>query len=158
MNLERQNMQIADEVKKIVEAHGTRREKLLQILEDINASHGYLSEYVMQHVAKNLSIQPSEVYGVATFYSFLNTEPKGKYIIRLCQTISCDLAGKKKIANALENELGINFGEMTLDGKFSLEYTNCIGMCNQGPAMLINDDVYYDLDPEKTIDIIEKYQ
>ncbi len=158
MNLESQNTQISEEIKGIVEKHGGRREKLLQILEDINTNHGYLGGYAMQQVAKNLSIQPTEVYGVATFYSFLNTEPKGKYIIRLCKTISCDLAGKKKIANALKNELGIDFGEMTPDGKFSLEYTNCIGMCNQGPAMLVNEDVYYNLDPEKAIDIIEKYQ
>lgn len=158
MKLESQTQNISKAVKRVCEQFHSRREKLLQILEELNDQYGYLSEYVMKEVAKNLDIQVSEIYGVATFYSFLNTKPKGKNIIRLCQTVSCDLAGKQRIANALENELGIRFGETTPDGMFSLEYTNCIGMCNQGPAMLINDDVYYNLDPEKAVDIVEKYQ
>lgn len=158
MKLESMNKQVTEEIQKVVEKYAGRREKLLQILEEINDVYGYLNEYVMKEVAKSLCIATSEVYGVATFYSFLNTTPKGKYIIRLCQTISCDLAGKKQIANALRNELGIEFGQTTSDGKFSLEFTNCIGMCNQGPAMLINDEVYYNLDPEKAVEIVKKYQ
>ena len=158
MKLESIDKQVAQEVQAVVEKYDGKREKLLQILEELNDTYGYLSEYVMKEVAKSLSLASSEVYGVATFYSFLNTKPKGKYIIRLCQTISCDLSGKKQIANALRNELGIDFGETTSDGKFTLEYTNCIGMCNEGPAMLINDDVYNNLDPEKAVEIIEKYQ
>ena len=157
MELEFENKQIVDEIVSVVDKYGARREKLLQILEDLNAMYGYLNRQTMKEVAKCLHIQPTEVYGVASFYSFLNTKPKGKYIIRLCRTISCDLAGKQRIANALENELGIRFGETTPDGKVTLEYTNCIGMCNQGPAMLINDDVYYELDPEKAVDIVEQY-
>ncbi|MDX9701695.1 MAG: NADH-quinone oxidoreductase subunit NuoE [Candidatus Auribacterota bacterium] len=158
MKLESRNNQIAQEVIEIVEKYNFQREKLLQILEELNDSYGYLSEFVMKEVAKNLQLTTTEVYSVATFYSFLNTRPKGKYIIRLCKTISCVLAGKNAVANALRNELGIDFGETTSDGKFSLEFTNCIGMCNQGPAMLINNDVYYHLDPEKAVEIVEKYQ
>ena len=158
MKLESRNNQIALEVLEVVQKYNHQREKLLQILEELNDLYSYLSEFVMKEVAKNLSITTTEVYGVATFYSFLNTQPKGKYIIRLCKTISCDLAGKKAVANALRNELGIDFGETTSDGKFSLEFTNCIGMCNQGPAMLINNDVYYNLDPEKAVEIVEQYQ
>ena len=158
MKLESRSNQIALEVLEIVQKYNNQRERLLQILEELNDMYSYLSEFVMKEVAKNLGITTTEVYGVATFYSFLNTQPKGKYIIRLCKTISCDLAGKKAVANALRNELGIDFGETTPDGKFSLEYTNCIGMCNQGPAMLINNDVYYHLDPEKAVEIVEQYQ
>lgn len=158
MKLHSEMQQISQSVQNVVTKYKGRREKLLQILEELNEQYSYLSEFVMKEVSKLLDMQVSEVYGVATFYSFLNTKPRGKYIIRLCQTISCDLAGKQRIANALENELGIRFGETTADGKFSLEYTNCIGMCNQGPAMLINDDVYYRLDPEQAVDIVEQYQ
>lgn len=157
MDLESKSKQTSEEIHAVVAKFEYRQEKLLQILEELNTKYGYLSEFVLKEVAKNLKVQPSEVYGVATFYSFLNTKPRGKYIIRLCKTISCDLSGKQRIANALENELGIRFGETTPDGRFTLEFTNCIGMCNQGPAMLINDDVYYKLDPEKAVDIVEKY-
>lgn len=157
MKLESRNREIAREVFDVTEKYHCQRAKLLQILEELNDRYGYLSEFVMKEVAKNLGITTTEVYGVATFYSFLNTEPKGRYIIRLCKTISCDLAGKKAVANALRNELGIDFGETTADGMFSLEYTNCIGMCNQGPAMLINNDVYFNLDPEKAVEIVEQY-
>ncbi len=148
---------IGSEVKEIIGKHEFRRDNLLRILQDLNDKYSYLSETILQEVAKNLSISPSEVYGVATFYSFLNTTPKGKYVIRVCRTIVCDLNGKDRIINTIENELGIKVGETTKDGKFTLEYTNCMGMCNQGPAMLINNDIYYALDPEKVVEIIEQY-
>ena len=92
---------------------------------------------------------------MVSFYSFLNDKPKGKYVIRLCQTISCDMQGKDRVARQLENDLGITFGETTPDGKFSLEFANCLGMCDQGPAMLINDQVYTHVTPEKVHDILE---
>ena len=110
MKLESMDKQIAQEVQSVVDKYKGKREKLLQILEELNETYGYLSEYMMKEAAKSLSVPSSEVYGVATFYSFLNTKPKGKYIIRLCQTISCELSGKRQIANALRNELGIDFG------------------------------------------------
>jgi len=104
-----------------------------------------------------LDIHLVEVYGVVTFFSFLSTEPKGRLVVRLCQTISCDLAGKAAIAHTLERELGIKFGETTPDKKFTLEYCNCIGMCDQGPAMLINEQVFTKLTPSKVINILKKF-
>jgi NADH:ubiquinone oxidoreductase subunit E len=113
---------------------------------------------MIEAISNVLDISPAEVHGVVTFYSFLNTEPKGKYIIRLCKTISCDMAGKDRIVRVLQKELGIEFGQTTRDGLFSLEFTNCIGMCNEGPAMLVNEDVYSHLTPEKVVDILDKYR
>ena len=148
---------LAGEVTAVVNKYERKRENLLRILQDLNDKTHYLTENILQEVAKNLSISPSEVYGVATFYSFINTTPKGKYVIRICRTIVCDLKGKDKIVNTIENELGIKVGETTKDGKFTLEYTNCMGMCNQGPAMLVDNDIYFNLDPEKVVEIIEQY-
>lgn len=148
---------LANEIKNIVAKYEFKRDNLLRILQDLNDKYNYLSEQILQNVAGFLKISPSEVYGVATFYSFLNTKPKGKFVIRVCKTIVCDLNGKEKIINTIENELGIKVGETTKDGLFTLEYTNCMGMCNPGPAMLINNDIYYNLDPEKVVEIIEKY-
>ena len=98
------------------------------------------------------------VYGVVSFYSFLSAEPRGRFAIRLCRTLSCDFAGKKEVARQLENELGIRFGQTTQDGLFSLEYCNCLGMCDHGPALLVNNDVYTKVHPELVSEIIEKYR
>ena len=103
-----------------------------------------------------MDIHPVEVYSVITFYAFLNTKSKGKNIVRLCQTISCDIQGKKDVAKAIERELGIKFGETTKDKKFTLEYANCVGMCDQGPAMIINERVFVKLTPEKAVQILNE--
>jgi len=86
----------------------------------------------------------------------LNIYPKGRIIVRLCQTITCDIAGRKSVARAIERELGISFGETTKDGKFTLEYVNCLGMCDQGPALLINERIYPKVTPEKAVQILSE--
>lgn len=154
--LEKNSM--TEQIEQLVEKYGCSRTSLLPILQDLQIAHGYLSDFAMQEVARMLEIHPVEVYGVVTFYSFLSTVPKGKYIVRLCQTISCDMAGKESIAKTLEKELGIKFGETTKDKKYSLEYINCMGMCDQGPAMLVNDVVHTKLTPLKIVEILQKYK
>ena len=145
---------MANKTKSILEKYESKRENLLPILHEINDTDGYISKESMQEIALFLDISPAEVYGTTTFYSFFNIEKKGKYIIRLCRNISCHLAGKEDIAWTLEKELGIKFGETTEDYNFTLEYTNCIGMCDSGPAMLINNDVHTLLTPSKVRHII----
>lgn len=144
------------EIEKLVEKYGKDRSALIPVLQDIQRNHKYVSEFAQQEIARVLDIHPVEVYSVISFYSFLNSEPKGRNIVRLCQTITCDLAGKADIARAIERELGIKFGDTTKDKKITLEYTNCLGMCDQGPAMLVNDKVYTKLTPEKAVQIINE--
>ncbi len=143
------------EIESLVEKYGNSRESLLPVLQDLQFKHGHISDFSQQEVARLLDIHPVEVYGVVSFYSFLSTQPKGKFIIRLCQTISCDLAGKDSIAKTLIRELGIGFGETSMDKKYSLEYINCMGMCDQGPAMLVNERVFTKLTPHNAVDIIK---
>lgn len=146
---------IKKEIEKLMEQYGSDRSALMPILHAMQDKYGILSDRIMQAVAFALNIHPVEVEGVATFYSFFETKEKlGKYVIRLCQTISCDLAGKANIARQLENELGIKFGETTKDGMFSLKYTNCLGMCDQGPALLVNDRLFAKVTPEDIYKII----
>ncbi|MBN1296012.1 NADH-quinone oxidoreductase subunit NuoE [bacterium] len=132
------------------------RSGLIPILQKVQKKYHRVSSYAMQVIADALDIHPVEVYSVVSFYSFLDEKSKGRFIIRLCQTISCDMAGKSRVARQLENELGIQFGQTTADGKFTLEYTNCLGMCDRGPAMLVNDQVFTHVTPEKAHEIIEK--
>ena len=110
----------------------------------------------MQVIADLLDIHPVEVYSVVSFYAFLGSEPPGQFVIRLCRTISCDMQGKDRVARQLENDLGIDFGETTADGNFTLEWANCMGMCDQGPALLVNDRVYTQVTPEKVHEILEE--
>ena len=144
------------EIEQLVEKYGKSRSSLLSILQDIQRKHSHISDFAQQEVARLLDIHPVEIYSVITFYSFLNTNLKGRNIVRLCRTITCDMAGKSGIARALERELGIKFGETTKDNKFTLEYVNCLGMCDQGPALLINERVYPKVTPEKTVQILSE--
>jgi NADH:ubiquinone oxidoreductase subunit E len=150
---------LQSEIEQLVGTHGRDRTALMPVLQELNRSHSYLSEEAMVLVSKELSVPRSEVYGVATFYSFFSVEPRGKYVIRLCHTISCAIAGKyhPAVASLLE-ELGIAFGETTRDGLFTLEQTACIGLCDQGPAMLVNDDVHVNLTEESVRTILKDYR
>jgi len=150
-----QQQKLRDFVTALAEEHGRDRSALLPILQRVQRRYLYISEYAMQVVADLLDIHPVEVHSVVTFYRFLDTEPKGEFVIRLCQTISCMMKGTGRLARQIENDLGIAFGETTPDGKFTLEWANCLGMCDRGPAMLVNDDVYTELTPEKVHEIIE---
>ena len=147
---------MTDEIEQLVEKYGRNRSSLLPILQDIQRKHKYIPDFAQQEVARLLDIHPVEVYSVITFYAFLNTKPKGRNIVRLCKTISCDMQGKTDVAKAIERELGISFGETTKDNKFTLEYANCLGLCDQGPAMIINERVYYKLTPEKAVQILNE--
>jgi NADH:ubiquinone oxidoreductase subunit E len=146
------------DVKETVAKYGKKRENLLPILQDLVAIRSYLTEDIIKDVAMEMDLSPNEVYSVASFYAFLKVKPTGKFAVRVCHTISCDLAGKEEIIKALEKELRIKVGGLTDDRKFSLETTPCIGMCDQGPAMLINDDVFTKLDSKKAVEIIREYK
>ncbi len=137
---------------------GNTRSALLPLLQKVQRKYNQIPEHAMQVIADQLDIHPVEVYGVVSFYSFLDHAPKGRFIIRLCRTISCDMAGKDRLARQLQNDLGVEFGQTTSDGKFTLEWANCLGMCDQGPALLVNDKVYSGVTPEKVHEIIEEYR
>lgn len=151
-----ENEILKQELAEMLERYGQNRSALIPMLQGVQAKYSRISEYAMQVIADMLDIHPVEVHGVVSFYSFLNTEPKGRFIVRLCRTISCDMQDKDGVARQLENDLGVAFGETTPDGKFTLEWANCIGMCDQGPALLVNDTVHTRVTPEKVHEIIEE--
>ena len=137
--------------------YGRKRESLLPILQEVVDQYYYLNEERMLNIARELDISTADVFGTASFYSFLSTTPRGKYSIRICKTIICDMKHKEDIVEAVTELIGIKPGETTHDGKFSLDYTNCLGWCHKGPAMLINDECYVELTPEKVKDILLSY-
>ncbi|HPQ62749.1 MAG TPA: NAD(P)H-dependent oxidoreductase subunit E [Bacteroidales bacterium] len=144
-------------MKDLADKYGRTRESLMPILQDIVKKHNYLTDEAMVEVATELDISAAEVYGTASFYTFLDTEERGKNVIRVCKTITCSMKGKIDIISTLEEILKIKVGETTPDKMFTLLETNCIGWCHKAPAMLINDMPYTDLTPESVIDIIKGY-
>jgi NADH:ubiquinone oxidoreductase subunit E len=149
--------QVGNLVKELSEKHGHARESLMPILQGIVQKHNYLTDEAMVEVARELDISAAEVYGTASFYTFLDTQVKGKYVIRVCKTITCSMKGKSDIIHTLEEILKIKVGETTPDKQFSLVETNCIGWCHKAPAILINEMPYTELTPEKVSEIIKDY-
>ncbi|MGC8866521.1 MAG: NADH-quinone oxidoreductase subunit NuoE [Bacteroidales bacterium] len=144
-------------IRELADKHGRKRESLMPILQDVIDVRRYVDDEVLVNIARELDLSAAEVYGTASFYSFIETDEVGQYVIRICKTIVCDMKGKDAIIDAIENTLKIKLGQTTPDKKFTLKTTNCLGWCHKGPAMLINDDVYTELTPGKAIEIIENY-
>lgn len=144
-------------VKRLADKHGRKRGSLLPILQDLVMEYNYLTDDAMINVARELDISSADVYGTASFYSFLDTEERGKYVIRVCKTISCSMKGKNDIVRTITDTLKIKVGDTTSDKKFSLLETNCIGWCHKAPAMLINDTPYTELTPSKVTEILQEY-
>ncbi len=141
----------------MAEKHGRTRESLLPIMQAVVEREKFLSEYSMVEIARQVDIPAAEVYGTATFYSFIETKPTGQYIIRICKTITCAMKGKNQVLFAIQDMLKIKLGETTPDKRFSLLETNCLGWCHKAPAMMINNEVYTELTPEKVRDILSGY-
>ena len=145
-------------IENLTKKYGKRRESLMPILQAVVEKENYLSEEAMNEIAKQLDISAAQVYGTASFYSFLDTEPRGKYVIRVCKSIIAEMKGKKEIIRTLENVLKVKVGHTTPDNMFSLLETNDIGWSDQEPSMLVNEKPYTNLTPEKVISIINEYR
>lgn len=147
---------ITGEIESLVSEYGNDRSALMPILQAVQRKHRYIPDFAQQEIARLLDIHPVEVFSVISFYSFLHSEPQGRNIVRLCKTIVCDMSGKEEVEKAIKRELGIDVGETTKDKKITLENTNCLGMCDQGPAMMVNDKIYTKLTPESAVEILKK--
>lgn len=125
------------------------RTRLIEILKEIQSADGFISDQAVQVVAESLGLSQAEVEGVISFYHFLSDRPLGKYVVYLNNSITAEMAGREKVARALEQETGCRFGQTSADGLITLMETSCIGMNDQEPAALINGIVFTRLTPEK---------
>ncbi len=128
-------------IREICKSCGFDRTRMMDIVGRVQARFGGVSSQAMNQIAKEVGAQRLQVEGVVSFYSFFSELPRGKVVIRLCNDVIDRMKGMRRVARAFREELGIDFGETTPDGKISLEYTPCIGMCDQAPAALVNDVV-----------------
>ncbi len=127
---------------------------LITVLQHAQDIYGYLPTDVLYHIAERIGLTPAKVMGVATFYSQFRLQPVGKYLIMLCQGTACHVNGSEKIEKAIKEEIGISDGETTADGLFTLKNVACLGCCSLSPVMMINDETYGRLTPEKTKEIL----
>ena len=145
-------------IKEICESFGNKRSELINILHDTQEHFGYLPEPVQLEIALNLNMPLAKVYGVVSFYSFFTMTPKGKYPISVCLGTACYVRGAEGIVEAIEKELKIKVGQVTEDGKFSLDCLRCIGACGLAPVMMIGDKVHGRLEPEMIKNILSQYE
>ncbi len=142
----------------IFQEHSAESSSLIPILQAAQKKFGYLPRDVIEKIAEYLEFPVSKVYGVATFYAQFRFEPLGEHMIRICHGTACHVKGAEKIAEAVENKLGIQTGETTEDGQFTLERVACLGCCSLAPVMMVDDTAHGNLTREKTKEIIDRYR
>jgi len=130
-------------------------DKFLDRAHDIQDTYGYIPEGEIDKMAKEFDVPRAKVYGSIRFYSMFYTEPTGKYIIRVCDSLSCHINDSKSIVESIKNYLGIDDGETTENKKFTLEVVECLGHCGEGPVMMVNDEMYTHVSENMALDIIK---
>jgi NADH-quinone oxidoreductase subunit E len=133
-----------------------KRHACLDALLAVQKHRGYISDDALMAVAEYLDMSPTELDGIATFYNLIYRKPVGRKVIRLCDSISCHILDYQSIKKVITDNLQINFGETTNDGDFTLLPAQCLGVCEQAPACMINDEVHANLDKEKILALIKR--
>jgi len=145
------------QVANVIDLYKGKEGSLIQVLHLAQEIFGYLPLELQEFIAKNMDIPLSEVSGVVSFYSFFSTVPRGKHTIRVCLGTACYVRGGKRVAEHLQQKLGVDFGQTTEDGRFTLEVARCIGSCGLAPAMMIDDQVYKQVNVNKLDALLAKY-
>ena len=130
----------------------------IEALKIVQRHRGWVSDESLRAVAEFLAMTPDELDGVATFYSHIFRKPLGRHVIRVCNSASCWIMGNEPVFEFLTQRLGIDLGETTPDGRFTLLPNVCLGFCHHAPAMMIDDELYGDLDPQRIDELLETYQ
>ncbi|MDO5329207.1 MAG: NADH-quinone oxidoreductase subunit NuoE [Coriobacteriia bacterium] len=145
-------------IKDVLDEYGDVEGSLITILQKAQEVYGYLPKDVIYHVAERIGSTPAEVMGVATFYSQFRLTPIGKYLIMSCQGTACHVNGSERVSEAVSEYLGIENGETTEDGLFTLENVACLGCCSLAPVIMINGEAHGNLTPDKAIAVLKDIQ
>lgn len=129
----------------------------IEALKIVQKHRGWVPDGALEPIAQMIGVSAAELEGVATFYSLIYRRPVGRHVIKVCDSITCFLVGYEEIKSALEKQLGIGYGQTTPDQRFTLLPICCIGACDKGPALMVDDDLHYDLTPQKLASVLEAY-
>jgi NADH-quinone oxidoreductase subunit E len=135
-----------------------KKAAVIEALKIVQRNRGWINDESVELIADFLQMSPAEVDSVATFYNLIFRKPVGRHVILLCDSISCYVMGYKKIYEALQKELSIRFGQTTPDNRFTLLPNVCLGCCDRAPALMIDEDLYQDLEVESLKEILSKYE
>ena len=152
-------------VSEAIEKHGAKRDALIPILSEINIELGYIPAEAFQEVQKQLNaddahtyVTKGQLFGLASFYDMLSTKPRGRHVIKFCENAPCHVVGGKAIWDTLSETLNLKNGETTLNKKWTLVTTSCLGLCSVGPLVLIDDDLYGNVTPDQIDEILARYE
>ncbi len=144
-------------VQEVVDRHGATSESLVPILSDINRELGYLPGEALEELARTLRVPKSRLFSVASFYEMLSTKPRGRHVIQFCESAPCHVVGGRKVWQVLRDELGLESGESSEDGKWTLLRSSCLGICGVGPVIIVDDDIYGNVEPDRVPEILARY-
>lgn len=144
------------EVDKILELHGNEQRHLITILQSVQAQHHYLPREILEYIAEKMGISLAKIYSVATFYENFSLDPKGKYIIKICDGTACHVRKSIPILKKVREILGVSAEKPTTeDMMFTVETVSCLGACGLAPVMTVNDKVYPAMTPEKAEELLQ---
>ncbi len=139
----------------ILEGRRSQPGQLIEVLQDVQENHGYISEEAMQAVSRGLGVPLMEVYRVASFYKAFRLHPSGKNVLTMCMGTACHVRGARLLLDQATGQLGVKPGGVTPDGLFSVERVNCLGACALGPVVTVNGSYYHHMTPGKLRKLIE---
>lgn len=139
----------------IINKYPDRESALLPVLHELQNEEGFISQEMILAISEFLKIPETNIKGMVSFYTMFNRKPIGKFHIQVCRNLSCSLMGSEHIVELLKKKLGINEGETTEDGVFTLSTVECLGSCGTAPVMMVNDDYYENLSPDRVEEIIK---
>lgn len=140
---------LKQEMQKIIKKYPDTSSALLPVLHALHNQTGYISEEMINALSEFLKIPAADIRGVVSFYTMFNRNPIGKFHLQVCRNLSCSLMGSEHIVEFLQRKLGINEGETTEDGLFTLSTVECLGSCGTAPVIMINDDYYENVSEDK---------
>jgi NADH:ubiquinone oxidoreductase subunit E len=138
--------------------HGVTHEALIPILSEVNEKLGYLPVEAMKEISRRLRLPDSQLLSVASFYRMLSTQPRGHHVIQYCESAPCHVMGGSRVWRALQEALGLQPGETSADGEWTLLAASCPGLCGVGPVMIVDDDIYGNITPERISEILARYR
>jgi NADH-quinone oxidoreductase subunit E/NADP-reducing hydrogenase subunit HndA len=145
-------------IQDICKSFGNQAGELINVLHKTQEAFGYLPAEVQHVIAKELNVSEAKVYGVVTFYAFFTMKPKGKHKISVCMGTACYVRGAEKLVDELKKELKINVGDVTPDGKFSIDCLRCVGACGLAPVVIIGEKVYGRIEAAQVKGILAEYE
>lgn len=157
--------EVAAVIQAAVEKHGTSHDAFIPILSEINYALGHIPGDAFREVCRQLKtadgqvhVAESQLYGLASFYDMISTKPRGRHVIKFCENAPCHVVGGKAVWDTLQETLGLTSGQTTVDSRWTLVTTSCLGLCSVGPVVLVDDDIYGNVTPDQVSEILERYE